>query len=200
MSKPAIFGIVKSESQAQNAIAALEQAGFATSDISVLSSNDNRQGLVDENVDELGDPTTSRGINGIDGKTRDVGHTNATKAPEGTTAGVISGGVIGGVAGWLIGIGALAIPGVGPFIAAGPILAALSGAAIVATAGGIAGALIGYGIPEYEAKLYADRLHQGHILIGVHAIDSKEADTAKKALSSAGAEDIKVTSEVTASK
>jgi uncharacterized membrane protein len=92
----------------------------------------------------------------------------------------------------------LAIPGAGPFVAAGPILAALSGAALGATAGGLAGALIGYGIPEYEAKLYAGKLESGHILIGVHAIDSSEADAAKKALGSVGAEDIKVTSEVVA--
>jgi uncharacterized membrane protein len=104
--------------------------------------------------------------------------------------------VLGGVAGWLLGIGALAIPGVGPFVAAGPIMAALSGAAIGATAGGITGALVGYGIPEYEAKLYAGKLDTGHILIGVHAVDCQEAEAAKKAFAGVGAEDIRVTSEV----
>ncbi len=195
MSKPAVFGIVQDETQAQAAISALEQAGFALPDISVLSSRCDHT-LVDDKSTTLSYPVPPD----INGKTREVGTTNATKAPEGATTGGVTGGVVGGVAGWLVGLGALAIPGVGPFIAAGPILAALSGAAIGAAAGGIAGALIGYGIPEYEAKLFAGRLEAGHILIGVHAIDSREADAAKKALASAGAEDIKVTSEVTASK
>ena len=184
MSKPAIFGIVKNETQAHSAIAALESAGFTAADISVLSSS------------------TAYDINGVEqtgfGKTRVVGHTNATKAPEGATTGAATGGVLGGLAGWLVGIGALAIPGVGPFVAAGPIMAALSGAALGATAGGLGGALIGYGIPEYEAKLYAGRLESGHILIGVHAIDCNEADAATRAFESVGAEDIKVTSEVVA--
>ena len=182
MSKPAIFGLVKSETQARSVVAALESVGFIATDISVLSSSVNYD------------------INGIEqvgfGKTREVGLANATKAPEGAAAGVATGGALGGLAGWLVGIGALAIPGSGPFIAAGPILAALSGAALGATAGGLTGALIGYGIPEYEAKLYAGKLESGHILIGVHAIDCSEADAAKLALESAGAEDIKVTSEV----
>jgi hypothetical protein len=184
MSKPAIFGIVKNETQARSAVSALESAGFIATDISVLSSTDDYD------------------INGVEqsgfGKTREVGHTNATKAPEGVTTGVATGGALGGLAGWLVGIGALALPGVGPFVAAGPIMAALSGAALGATAGGLTGALIGYGIPEYEAKLYAGKLGSGHILIGVHAIDSSEADAAKRALGSVGAEDIKITSEVIA--
>jgi len=184
MSKPAIFGLVKNETQARSAIAALESAGFIATDISVLSSS------------------TDYDINGVKqagfGKTREIGVTNATKAPEGATAGVATGGALGGLAGWLVSIGALAIPGAGTFIAAGPILAALSGAALGATAGGLGGGLIGYGIPEYEAKLYAGKLESGHILIGVHAIDCSEADAAKEALESVGAEDIKVTSEVVA--
>ena len=183
MSKPAIFGIVKDDSQARAAMSALESVGFIATDISVLSgrsyftSNDPEQ----------------RGF----GKTREVGVTNATKAPEGATAGAATGGALGGLAGWLVGIGALSIPGAAPLIAAGPILAALSGAALGATAGGLTGALIGYGIPEYEAKLYAGKLESGHILIGVHAIDSGEAQAAKRALERVGAEEIKVTSEVT---
>lgn len=193
MSKPAIFGIVKTDSQARSAVAELERSGFLASDISVLSHSDNQSGVI-ENDGAVVDSTPSS----INGKTRDVGHTNATKAPEGATTGGVTGGVLGGVAGWLVGIGALAIPGVGPFVAAGPILAALSGAAIGAAAGGVAGALVGYGIPEYEAKLYAGRLEEGNILIGVHATTSEEADAAKAALEAAGAEDIKVTSEVVA--
>ena len=182
MSNPAIFGIVKNDNQALSAISALESAGFIVTDISVLSG------------------FAGHDINGVEqtgiGRTREVGHTNATKAPEGATTGGAAGGVLGGLAGWLVGIGALTLPGAGPLIAAGPILAALSGVAVGATAGGLAGALIGYGMPEYEAKLYAGKLKSGHILIGVHAIDSSEADAAKKALLSVGAEDIKVTSEV----
>ena len=162
----------------------MELTGFIATDISVLSS------------------IPDYDLNGVEhfgfGKTREVGHVNATKAPEGATAGVATGGALGGLAGWLVGIGALAVPGAGPFIAAGPILAALSGAALGATAGGLTGALIGYGIPEYEAKLYAGKLECGHILIGVHAIDSGEADAAKTAFASVGAEDIQVTSEVVA--
>jgi hypothetical protein len=182
MSKPAVFGIVDNDSQARNAILELESVGFIANDISVLSQ-------CAPDMIEVGE---------TDGfaRTRDVGHKNSTKAPEGTTAGVTTGGAIGGLAGWLIGIGALAIPGVGPLVAAGPILAALSGAAVGAAAGGIAGALIGYGIPEYEAKLYAGRLEEGHILIGVHTINCDEAEAAKKALTRVGAHDLKVTSEV----
>jgi hypothetical protein len=183
MSKPAIFGLVKNETQARAAVAALEAAGFIATDISVLSSSAYYDA---DGVEQTGF-----------GKTREVGHTNSTKAPEGATTGAATGGVLGGIAGWLVGIGALAIPGIGPFLAAGPILVALSGAAIGATAGGVTGALIGYGIPEYEAKLYAGKVESGHILIGVHAIDSTEAETAKKALNTVGAEGIHVTSEVT---
>jgi uncharacterized protein YcfJ len=191
MSKPAVFGIVDNESQAQAAISQLETAGFLPSDISVLSRG--AGGTVVDSGDVLAPEVTT-----TDGSTRNVAHENTTKAPEGATTGVVSGGAIGAIAGWLIGIGALAIPGVGPFIAAGPILAALSGAAIGAAAGGITGALIGYGIPEYEAKLYAGYLDKGHILVGVHATTSEESSAAKKALEAAGAHDLKVTSEVEA--
>jgi hypothetical protein len=184
MSKPAVFGLVKNEKQATFAVSALESAGFIATDISVLSGS------------SYFDPNEFKQT-GF-GKTREVGHTNSTKAPEGATTGAATGGVLGGLAGWLVAVGAIAIPGIGPFVAAGPIMAALSGVAIGATAGGLGGALVGYGIPEYEAKLYAGRLASGHILIGVHTIDYSEAEAAKKALESAGAEDIKVTSEVAA--
>ncbi len=193
MSKPAVFGIVENETQAQAAVVALESVGFASPDISVLGGSADASGVVVPAGVEYADVDPTVDING---KTREVGHTNTTKAPEGTTVGVTTGGVLGGVAGWLVGIGALAIPGVGPFVAAGPILAALSGAAIGAAAGGVAGALVGYGIPEYEANLYAGKLKEGHILIGVHAVNSDEAAAAKKALESVKAQDIKVTSEV----
>lgn len=181
-SKPAVFGLVKDEAQARSAVTALENSGFIATDISVLTSS------AYYDADDI----EQKGF----AKTREVGHTNATKAPEGATAGVATGGALGGLAGWLVGIGALTIPGAGAFVAAGPILAALSGAALGATAGGLAGALVGYGLPEYEAKLYAGRLESGHILIGVHAVDSSEAKAAKGALEKIGAEDIRITSEV----
>jgi hypothetical protein len=184
MTKPAVFGLVKSEIQARSAVTALEAAGFTATDISIVSSSSYF------NPDEI----KQMGF----AKTREVGHTNSTKAPEGATSGAAGGGVLGGLAGWLVGIGAVAVPGLALFVAAGPIMAALSGAAIGATAGGITGALIGHGIPEYEAKLYAGRLEGGHILIGVHTVNCDEADAAKNALEAAKAEDIKITSEIPA--
>jgi hypothetical protein len=108
--------------------------------------------------------------------------------------------VLGGALGWLVGIGALAIPGVGPFIAAGPIMAALGGAAVGGAVGGIAGALIGFGIPEYEAKRYEGKVHSGNILISVHAEDSNDIKRAKEIFERAGAEDITSTGESTAPK
>jgi hypothetical protein len=189
MSKPAVFGIVDNETQAHQALSSLEAAGFASSEVSILSRNA-------EHANELQEGLGTRA--GGSPADPNVRHENTTKAPEGTTAGVVAGGVAGGIVGWLLGIGALAIPGVGPFIAAGPILAALSGAAIVATAGGIVGALVGFGIPEYEAKLYSGKLDAGHILIGVHAETHDEAKAAKNALEQVKAHDIKMTSEVVA--
>ncbi len=146
----------------------LQRAGFATSEISVLM------------------PDT-------EGK-HDVGHVKATKAPEGATTGATAGGVTGGVLGLLAGIGALAIPGIGPFIAAGPIMAALSGAAIGATTGGVVGGLIGLGIPEIEAKRYEEKLKTGNYLIAVHAQDGDEEDRAKNIFKNAGADDIATSS------
>ena len=122
--------------------------------------------------------------------TRAFAHEKHTKAPEGAATGAGTGGVLGGVLGWLAGIGSLAIPGIGPFVAAGPIMAALGGAAVGATVGGLTGALVGLGIPEYEAKQYEGKLRQGNILISVHSENSTEADKAKKIFEKAGAEDI----------
>lgn len=119
----------------------------------------------------------------------------STKAPEGAATGAGTGGVLGGVLGWLAGIGALAIPGIGPFVAAGPIMALLGGAAVGATVGGITGALIGMGIPEYEAKRYESKLKEGKILISVHSENSDETDRAKTIFKNAGAEDITTSSE-----
>jgi hypothetical protein len=168
MSKTSVFGIVKSHSQAEQVVEGLQDAGFPVSEISVL--------LPDK-----------------EGK-HDIGHVKATKAPEGATTGATTGGVTGGVLGLLAGIGALAIPGVGPFIAAGPIMAALSGAAIGATTGGVVGALVGMGIPEVEAKRYEGKLKSGNYLIAVHVRDGEEKDRAKEIFKSSGAEDISTTS------
>lgn len=125
----------------------------------------------------------------------DFAHEKNTKAPEGAVTGAGTGGVIGGALGWIAGIGALAIPGFGPFIAAGPIMAALSGAAIGATAGGVAGGLIGMGIPEIEAKRYEGKLQDGNILISVHTEDADEITRAEDIFTHAGAEDICTTDE-----
>src|SRR4029434_10905322 len=123
------------------------------------------------------------------GTTRDFAHEKNTKAPEGAATGAGTGGVVGGALGLLAGIGALVIPGVGPLIAAGPIMAALSGAAVGATVGGIAGALIGLGSPEYEAKRYEGKIREGNILISVHAESSDQVKLAKDIFKRAGAQD-----------
>jgi hypothetical protein len=122
--------------------------------------------------------------------TKDFAHEKNTKAPEGTTTGVATGGVIGGTLGLLAGIGALAIPGVGPFIAAGPIMGALAGLGAGGAVGGFIGALVGMGMPEYEAKRYEGRVKEGGILLSVHCDASEEITRAKELLKATGAEDI----------
>src|SRR6187431_2461621 len=154
MSKTSVFCIAKSRAQAEQIVENLQSSGFSSSEISVLL------------------PDT-------EGK-HDMGHVKASKAPEGATTGAATGGVTGGVLGLLAGIGALAIPGVGPLIAAGPIMAALSGAAIGATTGGIVGGLIGLGIPEIEAKRYDEKLRKGNYLISAHGETSDQLDRAEK--------------------
>ena len=168
----AVFCLAKTEAQAITIVDQLKAAGFSPNDISVL----------------LPDKTG----------TKDFAHEQHTKAPEGATAGAGTGGVLGGALGWLVGIGALAIPGLGPFIAAGPIMAALSGAAAGAALGGIAGALVGLGIPEYEAKRYEGKIKEGNLLISVHTENSTERDRAKRIFEQAGAEDIADTAEARA--
>src|SRR6476660_6284828 len=168
MSKTSVFGIVKTRAQAEQLVEFLQSAGFPASEISVL--------LPDS-----------------EGK-HDIGHVKATKAPEGATTGATTGGVTGGVLGLLAGAGALAIPGVGPFIAAGPIMAALSGAAIGATTGGVVGGLIGLGIPEIEAKRYEGKLRSGNYLIAVYAADGDQEEHAKEIFKDSGAEDISTSS------
>jgi hypothetical protein len=165
----AVFCIAKSETQAASIVDQLKAAGFSNNDISVLFP------------DKSG--------------TKDFAHEQHTKAPEGAATGAGTGGVLGGALGWLVGIGALAIPGLGPFIAAGPIMAALSGAAAGAALGGLSGALIGMGIPEYEAKRYEGKVKDGNMLISVHTEDRTEQARAKEIFTRAGAEDISSTGE-----
>jgi len=169
MSKNAVFCIAKDRSQAEAIVEALKTTGFPSTDISVLLPD--RSG------------------------TRDFAHEQNTKLPEGATTGVVAGMGGGAILGWLAGIGTLAIPGVGPFIAAGPIMAALSGAAVGGATGGIIGALVGMGIPEYEAKHYDGKISEGNTLISVHTDDSDEEKRVRDIYESMGAEDIKSTSE-----
>ena len=167
----AVFGIYKTRSQAEQAVDRLMAAGFSNNDISVL----------------LPDTTSSR----------EFAHEKNTKAPEGTATGVATGGVVGGTLGLLAGIGALAIPGVGPLIAAGPIMGALAGLGVGGAVGGLIGALVGMGIPEYEAKRYEGRVKEGGILLSVHCDSSDEVSRAKDILKQTGAEDIASTGEST---
>src|SRR5271154_3700615 len=160
----AVFGIYPSYANVENGVAGLKAAGFSNRDISVLFPQ-------------------SAG-------TKDFAHEKGTKAPEGATAGAGTGAVIGGTMGWLMGIGALAIPGLGPFIAAGPIMAALAGAGVGGAIGGIAGALVGMGIPEYEAKRYEGRVKEGGILLSVHCDTSEGIKRAKQVLERTGAQDV----------
>jgi hypothetical protein len=159
--KKAIFGLAESEAQAVSIFNQLLGAGFSDRDISVLFP------------DETG--------------TRHFAHEQHTKAPEGAAAGAGAGVVIGGALGWIVGIGTLMIPGVGPFIAAGPIMAALAGAGAGAAAGGLTGALIGMGMPEYEAKQYEEKMKGGNILISVHTEDGAERTRVKEIFKNAGA-------------
>jgi hypothetical protein len=167
--KTAVFGIYPSLASADNATDALVRSGFPASDISALLP------------DNLG--------------TREIGTQKATKAPEGAATGATSGAVLGGTLGLLAGIGAVAIPGAGPFIAAGPIMAALAGVGVGGAVGGFAGALIGLGIPEYEAKRYEGRIQKGGILLSVHCDTSDEIKRAKEIMKNTGAEDISSTGE-----
>jgi hypothetical protein len=168
--KVAVFGIYSTRVAVENATDSLMKASFPASDISVLLP------------ESLGGP-------------KDMGTEKATKAPEGAAAGVTTGGVIGGTLGLLAGIGLLAIPGLGPFIAAGPIMAGLAGLGVGGAVGGFTGALIGMGIPEFEAKRYEGRLQKGGILLSVHCDTSEEIKRAKDVLKLSGAEDVSSTGE-----
>jgi hypothetical protein len=167
-----VYAIYPNRGALEAAVEKLRIAGFRSSDISVLF------------------PTPDT--------TKEFAHTNETKAPEGATVGGSSGAVLGGTLGWLVGIGAVAIPGAGPFIAAGPIMSLLAGAGVGAAVGGLTGALIGMGIPEFEAKRYEGRIKKGGILLSVHCDDSEWCDKAKELLEDTGAESISWSSEASA--
>jgi hypothetical protein len=162
--KTAVFGIYTSVGQAERAVDRLVVEGFSNADVSVL----------------MPDIQSSK----------EFAHEKHTKAPEGTTTGVAAGGTIGGTLGLLAGIGALAIPGLGPFIAAGPIMGALAGLGVGGAVGGLVGALVGMGIPEYEAKRYEGRVKDGGVLLSVHCDTSEQIKRAKELLKQTGAEDI----------
>src|SRR5450432_1654898 len=168
--KVGVFGIYSTSTAVEDATDSLVKAGFPSSDISVLLP------------ESLGGP-------------KDMGTEKATKAPEGAATGVTAGGVIGGTLGVLAGIGMLAIPGLGPFIAAGPIMAGLAGLGVGGAVGGVTGALIGMGIHEFEAKRYEGRLQKGGILLSVHCDTSDEIKRAKEVLKVTGAEDVSSTGE-----
>ena len=166
----AVFGIYSTRPSVENATESLVRSGFPITDISVLLPQ------------------------GLGGK-RDLGTEKATKAPEGVAAGATTGGLIGGTLGLLAGAGLLAIPGLGPFIAAGPIMAGLAGLGVGGAVGGFTGALIGMGIPEYEAKRYEGRLLKGGILLSVHCDTPEEISRAKEVLKNTGGEDVSSTGE-----
>lgn len=168
-SQKAVIGLVPSQAQAENIVGQLQRTGFYNNDISVLFP------------DKKG--------------TRDFAYEQHTKAPEGAVAGASTGGAVGGALGLLAGIGALAIPGLGPFIAAGPIMATLSGAAAGAAVGGVGGALVGMGIPELEAKQYEGKVKGGSVLVSVHTNNGDQRTLAKRILETGGASDVVSTGE-----
>lgn len=170
--KTAVFGIYPTRASVDSAVDALKMAEFRNEDISVLFPEGTG--------------------------TKEFAHEKNTKAPEGAATGAGTGAVLGGGLGWLVGIGALAIPGLGPFIAAGPIMAALAGAGVGGAVGGLTGALVGMGIPEYEAKRYEGRVKNGGILLSVHSDDSTWTKKAKEILERTGAQDVSSTGEASA--
>jgi len=164
-----VYCMARTPEQAEVILLELKQAGFTNNDISALLPD--RRG------------------------TKDFAHEHNTKAPEGATAGGLAGMGVGAALGWLVGVGALAIPGIGPFIAAGPIMAALGGAAVGTATGGVVGGLVGMGMPEFEAKRYDAKIREGNILISVHTDNGKQKDVAKDVFKRNNADDISTASE-----
>jgi hypothetical protein len=167
-----VFGLYPTRTELEGAVEALRSAGFRGSDVSVLMPQDR--------------------------STHELGHEVNSKAPEGGVTGAAAGGAVGGVLAWLASVGMLTIPGIGPLLAAGPIVAALAGVGAGGATGGLLGALVGAGMPEVEAKRYEGRIRKGHILCSVHCDDSKWADRAKEILKSTGGQEISSTAEATA--
>jgi hypothetical protein len=167
-----VFGLYSAEATVAEGVDQLRLAGFRNTDVSVLFS---------ENAGN-----------------KDLAHERNTKAPEGATAGGASGAVLGGTLGWLVGAGLLAIPGLGPFVAAGPIVSLLSGIGVGSTIGGLTGALIGSGMPEYEAKRYEGRIRKGGLLLSVHCDNGELEKKAKRILENTGAQDVSSSSEAKA--
>ena len=172
MANTAVFGLYPNSSSVESSVEALRKAGFRNTDISVLFPHNEGS--------------------------KDFAHEKGTKAPEGAGIGAGTGAVLGGALGWLAGIGALAIPGVGPFIAAGPIMAALAGVGVGGAVGGLTGALIGMGVPEYLAKRYEGRVKDGGILLSVHSDNLHWTKRAKEILERTGGQDIASTAEASA--
>jgi hypothetical protein len=165
----AVFGIYPSRTRVESTVSALKHAGFSNTDVSILLPE----------LENSGEMPTEQ----------------STKAPEGTMVGVGSGAAVGGALGWLVGIGAVAIPGIGPVIAAGPVLAAVVGIGIGGALGGFAGSLVGMGIPEYDAKRYERELLKGGVLVGVHCETDDETNRAREVFQSTGARDVTTSSE-----
>ena len=168
----AVYGIYRNLAQVEEAVDTMRDEGFRNTDISVL---------LPENEG-----------------TKDFAHKKETKAPEGAATGAGSGAVVGGALGWLASVGALAIPGVGPFIAAGPIVGLLAGIGVGGTVGGLVGAMVGLGIPEYEAKRYEGRVKRGGILVSIHCDNSDWVKRAKEVLQQTGAQDVASSGEAAA--
>lgn len=215
MYKKSIFGLADNETHANRVVEKLSQANFT--DISVLYAD--RKDGEDFEYESVGSTSMRRTEREFtDGeftetrrdtsyqprestkkttssRTGKLGHEKHTKAPEGGVTGAVTGGLVGGALGLLTGIGALAIPGLGPFIAAGPLMAALSGTAVGGSVGLLIGALSGLGIPEYEARKYQDSLEMGHVLVCVHLNNSKQEEQAKEILKKEGIKDIATSSD-----
>lgn len=193
----AVFGLATNEEQADRIVDRLLSSGFSNEDISILYPNRNKEKIrTNERGEAIYDDTSTQ----RNAKRGNLTTERHTKAPEGGVTGATTGGILGGSLGLLAGIGALAIPGLGPFIAAGPIMAALSGSAIGGSVGLLIGALVGSGIPEYEAKKYEAGLKQGNILISVHTDNGEEISQASEILKKEGAKDITSTKEKTKSR
>lgn len=219
MANQAVYGIVANRARAEQIIQALVDAGVNPQEVSFLSAHGEdfrelrsmspeaaRNWRTEERVTDFPAGTTRTEVTTAGtgaparGTKGGMGTEKHTKAPEGTTTGAVTGGIIGGALGLLAGLGALAIPGLGAFVAAGPIMATLAGIGSGGTVGGIIGALVGAGIPEYEAKRYENRLKEGGILLSIRANNDDRAKRIKDVLQKNGAEDVSISSEASMSK